>query len=399
MKPLEGITILDLTHMLSGPYGTMLLTDLGARTIKVEPPGQGEGTRQLLATDPDYSRDGMGAYFLTLNRSKESVCIDLKAEAGREVFYDLVRHADLVFDNFGVSVTKRLGIDHAALSAINPRIITCSVTGFGETGPDIQRPAFDQVVQGMGGGMSITGYPDSPPVRSGIPIGDLCGGVFGAMGVLAALQARARDGHGQHVDVSMLDAQISLLNYMATMYLMSGHVPNRVGNSHFVHVPYNTFHTKDSFIVIACIGDAFFERFIEVLDRPELRKPEYLKQPARYADKTFIEAIINEELSQNCARYWLDKLQAARIPCGPVNDFAQALADPQVIARNMVVEVPLKSGSTVRMPGNPMKFPGSGPESFTSPPALGEHTQSVLHSLLGYDEARLAILRAAGVIA
>lgn len=399
MKPLEGITILDLTHMLSGPYGTMLLTDLGARTIKVEPPGQGEGTRQLLAADPDYSRDGMGAYFLTLNRSKESVCIDLKSKPGRDVFYDLVRKVDMVFDNFSVGVTARLGIDHAALSAINPRIITCSVTGFGETGPDTQRPAFDQVVQGMGGGMSITGDSDKAPVRSGIPIGDLSGGIFGAMGVLAALQARARDGHGQHVDVSMLDAQISLLNYMATMYLMSGHVPSRIGNSHFVHVPYNTFRTKDGFIVIACIGDAFFKRFIEVIDRPELKKPAYQKQPARYADKAFIEAVINEELSQNSAQYWLDKLRAARIPCGPVNDFAQALADPQVVARDMVVEVQLKSGVAVRMPGNPMKFPGAGPESYTSPPTLGEHTELVLKSLLGYDEARLAELRATGIIA
>lgn len=399
MKPLEGITILDLTHMLSGPYGTMLLTDMGARTIKVEPPGQGEATRQLLATDPDYSRDGMGAYFLTLNRSKESVCIDLKSQAGREVFYDLVRKVDMVFDNFGVGVTKRLGIDHASLEAINPRIITCSVTGFGETGPDNQRPAFDQVIQGMGGGMSITGYPDAPPVRSGIPIGDLCGGIFGAMGALAALQARTRDGRGQHVDVSMLDSQISLLNYMATMHLMSDRIPSRIGNSHFVHVPYNTYRTKDSYITIACIGDPFFERFTEVIDRPELRKPEYLRQPARLTDKAYIEDIINEELQQNTSKYWLEKLQAARIPCGPVNDFAQALTDPQIIARDMVVEVALKSGGTVRMPGNPMKFPGTGPEKFTTPPELGEHTQKVLQSFLGYDAERLGKLRAAGVIA
>ena len=244
MQPLAGITVLDLTHMLSGPYGTMTLTDLGARTIKVEPPGKGEGTRELLAGHPDYSRDGMGAYFMTLNRSKESVCIDLKSDAGRAVFYDLVRHADVVFDNFGAGVPQRLKIDHATLAAINPRIITCSVTGFGETGPDTQRPAFDQVVQGMGGGMSITGRPDDAPVRGGIPIGDLGGGIFGAMGVLAALQARHVTGVGQHVDVSMLDAQISLLTYMATMHLMSGHVPGRIGNSHFVHVPYNTFRDE-----------------------------------------------------------------------------------------------------------------------------------------------------------
>ncbi len=399
MQPLNGITVLDLTHMLSGPYGTMLLSDLGARTIKVEPPGSGEGTRQLLAGDPHYSRDGMGAYFLTLNRGKESVCIDLKAEAGREVFYDLVRKADIVFDNFSVGVTERLGIDHATLAAINPRIITCSVSGFGGTGPDTRRPAFDQVVQAMGGGMSITGMPDGPPVRSGIPIGDLGGGIFGAMGVLAALQARSVTGKGQHVDVSMLDGQISLLNYMATMHLMSGIVPERIGNSHFVHVPYNTFRTSDGFIIIACIGDAFFERFLTVIDRPELKKPEYLKQPGRFADAARIDAIINEELSRNTSAYWLKRLGEARIPCGPVNDFEQALSDPQVVARDMVVEVPLHGGDTVRMPGVPMKFSGSGTPGFTSPPRLGEHTAPVLTDLLGYDADRIEALRREDVVA
>jgi crotonobetainyl-CoA:carnitine CoA-transferase CaiB-like acyl-CoA transferase len=398
-RPLEGITVLDLTHMLSGPYGTMTLTDLGARTIKVEPPGRGEGTRELLAHHPDYSRSGMGAYFMTLNRSKESVCIDLKSDAGRAVFYDLVKKADVVFDNFGAGVMQRLGIDHATLAAINPRIITCSVTGFGETGPDTQRPAFDQVVQGMGGGMSITGMPDSAPVRGGIPIGDLGGGIFGAMGVLAALQGRERSGHGQHVDVSMLDVQISLLTYMATMHLMSGHVPERIGNSHFVHVPYNTFPTQDGHIIIACIGDAFFERFLAVVDRPELRKPEYLKQPARYADRLLIENVIHEELIEHPSAYWLEKLRAGRVPCGPVNDFGQALSDSQVLARDMVVEVPLPGGDTVRMPGIPMKFSDSGSPTFKSPPLLGHDTQAVLADLLGYDSEQIAGLRESGVIA
>jgi crotonobetainyl-CoA:carnitine CoA-transferase CaiB-like acyl-CoA transferase len=393
MRPLEGVTVLDLTHMLSGPYGTMMLTDLGARTIKVEPPGHGEGTRALLASHPDYSRHGMGAYFMTLNRSKESVCIDLKSEAGREVFYDLVRKADVVFDNFGAGVPARLGIDHETLSAINPRIVTCSVTGFGETGPDTQRPAFDQVVQGMGGGMSITGMSDSAPVRAGIPIGDLGGGIFGAMGVLAALTARAGTGRGQHVDVSMLDAQISLLTYMATMHLMSGHVPNRIGNSHFVHVPYNTFQTKDGHIIIACIGDSFFERFLAVVERPELRKPEYLKQPARYADRVLIEGIIHEELMQHSSAYWIERLRAARVPCGPVNDFAQALSDTQVLARDMVVEVPLSGGGSVRMPGTPMKFSDSGTPEFKAPPTLGHDTDAVLAGLLGYGAARIDALR------
>lgn len=396
---LEHITVLDLTHMLSGPYGTMLLADLGARTIKVEPPGSGEGTRRLLEHDPDYSRDGMGAYFLTLNRNKQSVCIDLKSETGLAVFKDLVRSADVVFDNFSVGVTQRLGIDYPALSAINPRIITCSVTGFGSTGPDTQRPAFDQVVQAMGGGMSITGTPEQGPTRSGIPIGDLGGGVFGAMGVLAALAERERTGRGQHVDVSMLDAQISLLNYMATMHLMSGIVPEGIGNSHFVHVPYNSYPTADGYIIVACIGDAFWKRFLECIDLPALRKPEYDSQPGRFAAKTQIDAIVSDELRKHPTTYWLEKLSAARIPCGPVNNFQQALNDAQVRARDMVVEVPLKSGEMLSMPGNPIKLSAANELQYGSPPDLGEHTDAVLSTLPGYDRARLAVLRDNGAIA
>jgi len=399
MLPLEHITVLDLTHMLSGPYGTMLLTDLGARTIKVEPPGTGEGTRALLAGDPDHSRDGMGAYFLTLNRSKASVCLDLKCDAGRAVFYDLVRQADVVFDNFSVGVPRRLKIDHDTLAAINPRIVTCSVTGFGETGPDTQRPAFDQVVQAMGGGMSITGTPESGPTRSGIPIGDLGGGLFGALGVLAALQKRDRTGVGEHVDISMLDAQVSLLNYMATMYLMSGQVPGGIGNGHFVHVPYNCYPTADGHVIVACIGDAFFERFVAFADIPELTNPAYLRQPVRYADKAHIDALIAAKFQTQTTAYWLERLQQARIPCGPVNNFAQALRDPQVLARDMVVDIPLPGGGQVRVPGNPVKVGTDASRRHTAPPRLGEHTDAVLSGLPGYDASRLAALRAAGAIA
>jgi len=395
---LEHITVLDLTHMLSGPYGTMLLADLGARTIKVEPPGSGEGTRRLLENDPDYSREGMGAYYLTLNRNKASVCVDLKSPEGRTVFLDLVRQADVVFDNFSVGVTERLGIDYKALSQVNPRVITCSVTGFGQTGPDTQRPAFDQVVQAMGGGMSITGSPDTGPMRSGIPIGDLGGGMFGAVGVLAALVERERTGRGQHVDISMLDVQISLLNYMATMYFMSGQVPEGIGNGHFVHVPYNSYPTADGHIIIACIGDPFFDRFVEFIDLPQLRKPEYLKQPGRFAIKAEIDAIVGTELSKQPTAHWLERLRAARIPCGPVNNFAQALSDPQVLAREMVVSVPLPSGEPLRMPGNPVKLSSAEGKGFSAPPRLGEQTEAVLAGL-GYSPERLAGLRNAGVIA
>ena len=246
--------------------------------------------------------------------------------------------------------------------------------------------------------MSITGMPDSAPVRAGIPIGDLGGGIFGAMGVLAALVQRGVTGLGQHVDVSMLDVQISLLTYMATMNLMSDRVPDRIGNSHFVHVPYNVYKTSDGHIVIACIGDAFFERFLNVVQRPELRDPAYLKQPARYADREMIEGVINEELIQQTSVWWLGKLRAARVPCGPVNDFAQALADPQVLAREMVIECPMPGGSTVRMPGIPMKFSESGTPQFKAPPPLGHDTDAVLGDLLGYAPAAIASLRSDRVV-
>jgi len=396
---LEHVTVLDLTHMLSGPYGTMMLADLGARTIKVEPVGGGEGTRRLLENDPEYSRQGMGAYFLTLNRNKQSVCIDLKSEEGRAVFHDLVRHADVVYDNFGVGVTQRLSIDHATLTTINPRIITCSVTGFGETGPETQRPAFDQVVQAMGGAMSITGTPDTGPIRSGIPIGDLGGGIFGTMGVLAALAERERTGAGQHVDVSMLDAQISMLNYMATMYLMSGHTPEGIGNGHFVHVPYNSYATADGHIIVACIGDGFFARFADFIGIPELLDPAFKSQPARYAAKARIDALVGEKMKTQSTASWQTQLQAARIPCGPVNNFGQALQDSQVRARDMVVDVQLHNGETVQMPGNPIKLSAAQPRSYTRPPQLGEHTQAVLGDLVGYSPQQLAQLKSKGAIA
>jgi crotonobetainyl-CoA:carnitine CoA-transferase CaiB-like acyl-CoA transferase len=395
---LSGLTLLDLTHMLSGPYATMMLADLGMTTIKVEPLEHGEGTRALLATDPKNSADGMGAYFLTLNRGKKSVCIDLKSPEGLEVFYDLVRAADVVVDNFSVGVTERLGIDYKKLSAINPKIITCSISGFGSTGPDPLRPAFDQVVQAMGGGMSITGLDKNSPMRSGIPIGDLGGGIFGAMGVLAALTQRASTGLGQHVDVSMLDAQISLLNYMATMYFLSGSVPGPIGNSHFVHVPYNSYPTSDGHLIIACIGDAFWGRFIKVLPLEDFLDEKYHQQPVRLAAKAQIDAAIAEKLKLQPTTYWLKLLQEAKIPCGPVNRFDQALSDPQVLARNMVIDVKLDNGQTVKMPGIPMKFSSSVEVTPDAPPKLGVHTEEILKEMCGMSDEQLAILKVKKII-
>jgi crotonobetainyl-CoA:carnitine CoA-transferase CaiB-like acyl-CoA transferase len=397
-KPLTGVRVIDLTHMLSGPYCGMILADLGADTIKVEPL-QGEGTRKLLATDPENSLSGMGAYFLTLNRNKQSVCIDLKSEAGLQVFYDLVRHADVVVNNFGAGVPARLGIDYDHLKAVNPRIITCSITGFGNSGPNYQRPAFDQVAQATGGGMSITGTDPDNPVRAGIPIGDLGGGMFAVMGIQAALLERERSGLGQDVDISMLDCQISLLNYMATMYFLSGKDPYPIGNSHFVHVPYNTFRVADGFIVIAVITDNFWQNLKTVVQVPEFDTPEYDTQPGRWAARDFINSKLNEVLSTREGAYWLQQLEAARIPCAPVNRFSQALADEQVQYRNMVVELHTPDGRTTKGPGNPIKFSRTSEESFSAAPALGQHTRQVLKTLAGYSDSQIEALQASKVIA
>lgn len=246
--------------------------------------------------------------------------------------------------------------------------------------------------------MSITGTPESGPVRSGIPIGDLGGGLFGAIGVLAALAERERTGLGQAVDISMLDAQISLLNYMATMHLMSGIIPERIGNSHFVHVPYNSYQTADGHIIIACIGDPFFKKFARIIDIPELLKPEYEVQPVRYAARKEIDRLIEERLKTRPTAHWLALLKEQRIPCGPVNDFQQALSDPQIVARDMVTEVTLKSGKTISMPGNPVKLSRQPQTAYMPPPELGEHTQAVLEDMLGYDAEKIARLRASSVI-
>jgi len=397
-KPLTGVRILDLTHMLSGPYGSMILADLGAETIKVEPL-QGEGTRKLLDSDPRNSLDGMGAYYLTLNRNKQSVALNLKDEDGLAVFYDLVREADVVISNFGAGVPERLRIDYETLKGINPRIVTCTVTGFGSDGPKPKRPAFDQVAQATGGGMSITGTDPGHPVRSGIPIGDLGGGMFAVMGVLAALMERERSGLGQHVDISMLDCQISMLNYMATMYFLSGEDPFPIGNSHFVHVPYNTFHTADGFIVVAVITDNFWQNLKKVVDVPEFGDAKYDTQPGRWADRALIERRLNEVFGTDTSACWLERLEEQRIPCAPVNRFSQALSDPQILHRNMVVPLRHPNGRSTRGPGNPIKLSRTAEESFSAAPVLGQDTDAVLAQLLGYDADRIAVLRAKGAAA
>jgi len=381
--------------MLSGPFGSMILADLGADTIKVEPL-HGEGTRKLLATDPKNSLDGMGAYFITLNRNKQSVALDLKSDEGRQVFYDLVKKSDVVISNFGVGVPERLKIDYATLKDINPAIITCTVTGFGSDGPKPGRPAFDQVAQAIGGGMSITGTDRNHPMRAGIPIGDLGGGMFAVMGILTALLERGQSGIGQHVDISMLDCQISMLNYMATMHFLSGEDPHPIGNSHFVHVPYNTFKTSDGYIVIAVITDNFWQNLKKVVPVEAFDDPKYDTQPGRWQDQDMINQVLNKVLQENTSAYWIERLETERIPCAPVNKFSQALNDVQVRHRNMVVDLKHPNGKTTQGPGNPIKLSRTRSESFSAAPEIGQDTDHVLSEILGYEADTIARLKANG---
>ncbi|WP_101757838.1 CaiB/BaiF CoA-transferase family protein [Oceanicoccus sp. KOV_DT_Chl] len=396
-KPLEGIRIIDLTHMLSGPYGAMILSDLGADTIKVEPL-HGEGTRKLLATDPNNSIDGMGAYFITLNRNKRTTCMDLKSEQGLALFYDLVKESDVVISNFGAGVPAKLKIDYAHLAKINPKIITCTISGFGSEGPGASRPAFDQVAQAYGGGMSITGEDAKHPMRAGIPIGDLGGGMFAVMGIQSALLERERSGKGQHVDISMVDVQISLLNYMATMHFLSGEDPFPIGNSHFVHVPYNTYPTQNGHLVIAVITDNFWQNLKQVVNYDGFDKPEFDGQPGRLAAKDYIDGKLNEIFATNTTEFWLAQLNEKRIPAAPVNKFSQALSDEQVLHRNMVVELGHPSGKSTKGPGNPIKFSRTSEESFTPAPLLAQDTDTILTEVMGKSSEEIAALKALGVI-
>ena len=389
VKPLKNIKVLDLTHMLSGPYGSMILADLGCEVIKIEPPKKGEGTRRLLENDPDYSHNGMGAYFYTLNRNKKSVAIDLKNQLGIDIFYELIKKADVVISNFSAGVTKKLKIDFDTLKKFNSKIITCTVSGFGETGPNFQRPAFDQIAQALGGGMSITGLSAEDPMRAGIPIGDLGGGMFAVMGIQAAIIARSESGLGQHVDISMLDCQISMLNYMATMHSMSGLIPEPIGNSHFVHMPYNTFRTKDFPIVIAAVGDQFWPRLLKIFKDPELKNSEFEKAFERQKNKEKIESILQKELLNESSEYWLNELEKESVPCARVNNLEQAMNDEQIQYRNMLVDVIHPEGGSVKVPGNPIKLSSVENEQFSSPPLLGEHTKEVLQKWLNFSDEKL----------
>ena len=392
MKPLNGVKVIDLTHMLAGPYAGMVLADLGAEVVKVEPLGSGEMTRGLLKNDPNYSFKNFGAYFLTLNRNKKSVSIDLKNKKGLEVFYDLVRSADVVLNNFSAGVVSKLKIDFENLSSINPKIITCSITGFGETGPHSTRPAYDQIVQAYSGGMSITGKDAKSPTRAGIPIGDLGSGLYSVIGILSALYSREKTQKGQHIDLSLLDVQISLLTYMATMQTLSGIDPEPIGNAHFVHVPYNSFTTSDGFVVIAVITDEFWQSLKSVVNVGSLNDSKFDSSIDRLKNQAFIEKELNKVLSTQTSDHWIDKLNKAKVPCAPINKFSDALNDEQVKHRNMIVEVEHPDGGFVKMPGNPVKMSYTNEESYSSPPHLGTDTREILKNWSKYEDDKIESL-------
>ena len=392
--PLDGIRILDLSILLAGPFGTQILGDLGAEIIKIERPPKGDSSRHM----PPHFIGGESAYYLSMNRNKKSITLDLKQPEGIEIFRDMVKQADVVWDNFRPGVMERLGIDYARVREINPKIVSCSISGFGQHGPYRERPAFDLVVQAMGGVMSYTGEEDGQPVRMGAPLGDLGGGIFGAMGVLAALQERHRTGVGQMVDIAMLDVQISLQIYRALYYWLAGEIPTPVGAGHVSAVPIDLFHTADHGVVIDANTEEVFARLCKALGRPEWTiDPNFKDRMARWHNKKeLLKAIQNILLTKTRAQ-WLEILIEHEVPCGPVNSVADILNDRHVVERPMMVTTQHPTAGELKLLGSPMKFPAHGELPVQPPPLLGQHTSEVLSGLLGLSADRLQALKAKGV--
>ena len=368
--------------MLAGPYTTMILADLGAEVVKIEQPKTGDITRNLLKDDPKYSLDGIGAYHLTLGRNKKSVELDLKSEQGLKLFKELAEVADVVVDNFSQGVTKRLDIDHKSLKKVNPKIITCSISGFGDT--EVNRPAYDNLIQGYAGAMSITGTDKENPVKSGIPIADLGAGLYAVIGILSAIQSREKNDSGEHVDISMLDTQVSLLTYMATMHFLSGENPEPIGNQHMNHVPFNSYRTSDSFIQIGVVAEDFWPSLIKALDLRELDTEENKVRSGRLKNRENIDRVVQEVFITNTTEHWLKTLQEHRVPCGPINTLSETFQDADLLKRNMIVEVLQDSGASVKMPGNPVKI-SNHDEEFRRSPKLGEHTSEIFKDWLDKD--------------
>lgn len=387
--PLSDIRILDLTVILSGPYCTLILGDLGAEVIKMERPGVGEAGRGL----PPYYFEGESAYFIALNRNKKSMTLDLSTARGRGIFYELAKNSDVVIDNFRPGVVEELGVDYDTLKKVNPRIICCSITGYGGTGPSKDRPAFDLIIQARGGIMSYTGEPGRRPVKMGAPMGDLAGGLFAANGILAALHQRERTGRGQKVDISLLDCQISLLTYRAQYYFVGNEIARPLGSGHGSIHPLRDFKTKTFDIVIDCNTQKIFTELCNAIGAPELAvDPKFSSRENRLKNQEELNDILEKTFLTKTGEQWLELLDK-RIPISRINTIDRALSDPQILSRNMVVETDYGNGKSLKILGNPIKTSEVDQEVFKAPPRLGEDTERLLAKLLNYSPEEIEELR------
>lgn len=385
---LEGVTILDATRVVSGPFATQLLADLGARVIKIETPGKGDETRTL---GPRVA--GESAMFLALNRGKESIVLDLHHKGAQEVLDDLVRRVDVVVENFRPGVAKRLGLDYARLADVKPDIVACSISGYGQEGPGADRPAYDVIIQALGGGMSLTGEAGRPPVRAGLPIADLAGGLFATIGILAALQERTRTGKGQHVDIALLDCHVSLLSYFASYFLLAGQVTRSVGSGHPSAEPYGAFPTADGYVVIAVYNESFWPLLCGALEHPEVATdPRFATNARRVENRVDLRLRLQEIMSTRSTAHWVGALTAVGVPAAPINAIDQALGDVQVTHRGMILEIQHECCGTLRLPGSPVKLSRHSNPRTTPPPLLGGHTERLLSEFLGYSDERIRAL-------
>lgn len=378
--PLDGVTVLDFTRVLSGPYCTMLLADMGARVIKIEHPGRGDDTR---AWGPPFV-NGESAYFLSINRNKESLTLDLKHPGVKPVLDRLLEHADVLVENFRPGAMERLGLGYDAVAARYPRLVYCSISGFGQTGPRRTEPGYDAVIQGEGGLMSITGAAGGPPFRLGVAISDIVSGMFAAQGIAMALLARVRTGRGQRVDIGMLDATAALLTYQAGIYFATGLAPGRMGNRHPTIVPYETFPASDGEFVIAVGNDDQWRRFCGIIEARELADDErFATNSARVDHYDALRPLLVERLRSRRRDEWVGALKAVGVPCGSVRGVAEVLGDAQLDAREMIETVEHVSAGAVRVLGIPIKLSGTPGAVRTAPPALGQHTDRILADLAG----------------
>ena len=391
---LDGLTVVDLTRVLSGPYCTMMLADMGARVIKVEQPGRGDDTRSW---GPPF-QNGESAYFLSINRNKESVTLNLKHPEGRRVLDGLIERADVLVENFRPGTLERMGLGYADLSKQHPDLVYCSISGFGQTGPRRREPGYDAVMQGEGGLMSITGAPDGPGYRLGVAIVDIVSGMFSAYGIAVALLARARTGRGQYIDVGMLDAAAALLTYQAGIHFTTGEAPGRLGNRHPSITPYETLEAADGELVVAVGNDQLWRTFCGVIGAEALADDaRFRTNKDRVAAREALRPLLVERMRTRPVAEWIERLKAAGIPCGGVRDLAQVFADPQLIERAMVVALDHPVAGAIRQLGVPIKMSGTPGAVRTPPPALGQHTETILGEL-GMSGPEIARLRADGAV-